>query len=174
MVDFHYLVADILAVHGTDWVSRTIERLTHGCVSHVGLLIGDNPPVVIEAIAPRVKVRPFYVSIEEASEAWVIHDRRLTNLQRSLLVNRALEFCGEGYGYWDLLMQLCDVLFKTRFFTERLSFRLIHRPICSALDAIDYSQLGVEFGCEPRDATPNDIYEFALSHPEIFTVEKVK
>ena len=167
-------LGDILAIRGKDPLSDLICRLT-GPISHVGMFVGTHPPIVIEAIATGVKIRPLPVSLRETREAYCIQDRKLDDTQRQALVYRALEFFGEGYGYWDLLMQLANAFWHTKWFTERLSPGLSRAPICSALDALDYAeQLHVEFGCRPCDATPSDIWRFARGHPEMFDVLRVK
>jgi len=164
---------DILAVRGRGWLSEHILAATNGDVSHVGMLVGAEPPIVIEALA-RVATRPLEVSIAGAAKAYILHDTSLTPEQRITLVNEATGQTAKDYGYVDLALQLGDALTHTRWFTTNLTHGwLDHFPICSYLVAEAYHSLGLDFGVRDVSTTPQDIFHFAKTHKQ-FSVLEIK
>ena len=142
--------------------------------THVGLCVSGDPfPVVIEALS-RVKTNPLYVTISQALHAYALHDISLTDEQRHTIVSKALSFSADDYGYLDLLAQRLDATFSTTWWTDRMAGLLNHFPICSYVVGAAYGEIGLNFGIDTASVRPSDILTFALAHPEIYTVTKIK
>lgn len=166
-------VGDILAVRGSNFISRGILAATGDTVSHVGLIIGVEPTIVIEALL-HVKTRALAVSIAEAERAYILHDTTLSNQERITIVHTALQFSAAGYNYGDILLQGLDALTHSIWFTSHLALGLTRDPICSFLVAASYHAVGRDFGRIPmKSVTPANIYKFALAHA-MYTIERLR
>jgi hypothetical protein len=165
---------DILAVRGKGFLARGILAATDDTVSHVGMVVGDKPVIIIEALL-RVVTRPIEESVSDAEAAYLLQDLSLSAQQRAEIVKRAREFSAADYGWTDILLQLGNAVFRTTWFTDHLTFGLLdHFPICSYLVAESYETIGLTFGKkEDESITPADIYNFARRHPTIYTVTKL-
>ena len=153
---------DIIAIRGSGWLPDNICKATHSEVSHVGLVIGTSPTIVIEALW-RVKTNPIAVTINNAEKVWCIRYPNLTDKNRVDLVQAALKFSADDYGGFDLVLQLADAAFKTKWFTENIGKTFLnHFPICSFLVAAAYRQIGITFSSTDWSVTPSDIMNFAL------------
>ena len=143
-------------------------------VSHVGMLVGDNPVIVIEALL-RVKTRPIEESLADAEAAYVLQDLSLSVQKRDTIVMRACQFSAADYGWADIVLQLANAIFRTTWFTDHLTFGLLNQfPICSYLVAESYKTIGLTFGKQKEESiTPADIYNFAQKNPSIYTVTKL-
>lgn len=158
---------DILAIKGTKFISELICKLTHGEVSHVGLVVGESPALVMEALK-RVVTRPIEESIADASAALLIHPRFLDRDARERLVREACRWSASSYSYTKLLLAGLDALFRTSFFSSNLSSE--HHPICSYHVAKAYAAIGFHFGEPARSISPQEILDFARRHSELFTI----
>lgn len=201
MTDDNFVLqpGDIIAIRGSSWISDSIIAAEYGqvqiipyqAVSHVGLLIeGGSIPVVIEALS-RVKTNALAITIANCRKAFIIRDKSLTLAQRQAIVNKALTFSADDYGYLDIIAQLIDCKFKTLWFTNHLSRLLNRYPICSYVVAAAYSVLnmmkfytvnlvatahsnaGFNFGVDSANCKPSDIMNYALKHSEIFDVHEL-
>jgi hypothetical protein len=174
MQPFH--VGDIIAIRDRDFFSRAILKATDNTVSHVGMVIAADPglTLVIEALW-RVKTRPLQLSIDDAESAYILSDHSLGADERNKLVSYACTFSADGYGWWAIGWQAADAIFHTTFFTDHFSWKLNHHPICSYLVAKAYQELRLTFGRERlQSITPANIFNFASSHPEIYSVMQIK
>lgn len=169
---------DIVGVRGVGWLSDGIIKAEYGnnppanAISHVGIVIGANPPTVIEALN-RVMTRPLSVTIADAAKAFILHDRLLTDEQRAAIVEKACTFSADDYGYADLLAQLLDAQFGTFWFTDRMSWLLRHWPICSYVVAASYHVAVQDFGVTDASCKPSDIMDYAVTRP-FFDVTAIK
>lgn len=167
---------DILAIRGAGFLSRGILMATGNSVSHIGLIIAapPGPTLVIEALW-RVKTRPLSLSIAGAERAYILSDHSLAPDQRETLVSNACAFSAEAYGWWDIVLQAADAIFRTTFFTDHLSWSLGSHPICSYLVAKAYESLELTFGRKKlQSITPADIFNFASNHPKLYSVTQIK
>jgi hypothetical protein len=165
---------DILAVRGKGFFARGILAATGDTVSHVGMVVGDRPVIIIEALL-RVETRPIEKSVSDAEAAYLLQDLSLSMQKREAIVKRACQFSAADYGWADILLQLANAIFRTTWFTDHLTFGLLKQfPICSYLVAESYKTMGLTFGKEKEESiTPADIYNFAVQHPSIYTVTKL-
>ena len=174
-MDFTNIQAgDILAVRGTGWFSRRILQLTGNSVSHIGLVVSTIPVILITEALWRVKTRPIDESIAPAEHAYILHPLNLRPEQTAEIVRSCIQFSADGYGVWDILMQLLDVTFKTSQFTDYNPFIGKH-PICSAVAADAYASVGLTFGKKSwKSLSPADLYLYAKNNPEKYDVFEVK
>lgn len=165
----------ILAIRGRGFLSKGILRATGNSVSHVGLVISDDPVVLVLEALWRVKTRPIEESIEDAEAAYILTPLNLQPIEIRGIVTCACSESADGYGWWDIGLQLLDSLFRTTWFTDRVSLTALdHHPICSFLVARAYQNVGLTFGEKEASVTPADIYRFAFQHPDKYRVEKIK
>lgn len=171
---------DILAVRGAGWLSDGIAKAEYGdneptkSATHVGIFVAGSPnPVVIEALS-RVKTNPLFVSISGAYHAYALHDSTLNDLQRLKVINKAMTFSADDYGYIDLISQWLDARFKTNWWTDKMAGLLSHFPICSYVVGAAYDEIGLDFGIPSASLRPSDILRFALAHPTTYSVTQLK
>lgn len=164
---------DILAIRGRGLISEGILKATGNTVSHVGMFLDNDPdPIITEALY-RVITHKLSVALENCDAAFLIHDKNLSDLARENLTAKAESFSAESYNYFDIGLQLLDALTQSRVFTTHLMWG--RWPICSYLVSAAYEEaLALDFGVSPKSCTPNDIYSFALNHPIVFDVQKIK
>ena len=167
-------LGDIVAVRGVGLFSAGILRATGNTVSHVGLLIGIDPPLVIEALT-RVRTNPLATTIASAERAYILHDKSLSTWERRKIVDTAVGFSADGYNWGDILLQGMDALARTTWFTDHLSIGLADEPICSYVVAAAYRAVNLSFGrVKTESVRPSDIYLFAQMHPELYSIGQVK
>jgi len=162
---------DVMAIRGSSLLSNLICDIT-GPISHVGMVLDVARPVpdaitVIQALA-EIESLTLAESIADARYAYILHALDLSDDERARICASARAKLGVSYDYLDLLWQANDKLFRTDWFTEHL-----HSPrqeICSEFVAQDYAAIGRTFGVPADDATPVDIFEFALAQPARFSI----
>ena len=115
--------ADIVAVRGTGRFAAGILKATGDTVSHVGLVIGIDPPLVIEALT-RVRTNPLATTIAGAERAYILHDKSLSAWERRKIVDTAVRFSADGYNWGDIVLQGMDAVARTTWFTDHLSIGL--------------------------------------------------
>ena len=160
-----------MAIRGSSLLSNLICDFT-GPVSHVGLVIEVQAAAldsitIIQALA-RIEDKTLTESIADSRYAYILHALDLTADERKFICASAMSKLGVAYDYLDLVWQAADKIFRTDSFTERL-----HSPrkeICSEFVADDYAKVGRLFGVAPDDAAPADIFNFAIAHPDKFSV----
>jgi hypothetical protein len=161
-------VGDIIAVRSRGKLADLIVAAGKAPVSHVGLLVGLDPPIVLEALT-RVRTRPLTITLLDCTSAWLLSPRKLTPNQRRRIVDTACEFSAKTYGYGEMLLQGADAICRTRWFTEHLSFKVGCHPICSYIVAESYARDNLRFGRAPlQSVTPADIFNFALGHRNFY------
>lgn len=81
------------------------------------------------------------------------------------VINRALTYVGDKYGWWKLGFHLADrVLFGGKKVLSGLMF-LDSRPICSYLAAHACDAAGWRFGADPDAVDPDLAMDWCLAHP---------
>lgn len=147
-------VGDLLAVQGVGLFSDAIRYCTgRKPYSHIGVFTAVEPfPQVTEAV-DRVRTRALQLSIKDARFAWVLHPPYSNPLEREHTALKALSYCGDDYGWWDIALQGLDAEAKTKWFTDH--FAETKWPICSMLAAL----CDPKWGLNPKSVTPNDFYD---------------
>lgn len=168
-----FQVGDIIAIRQLGWLADNICEATHSEVSHVGLIIGVNPIIVIEALL-RTKTNLLDITLTDAQKAWCIRYSNLNEKDKNQLVKSALKFSADDYGWPDLILQLGDATFKTRWFTHTIGKAFLnHFPICSFIVGEAYDSIGINFSVTDWSVTPGDIMNYAIKNIERFTVRRI-
>ena len=164
--------ADIIATRSNTWLSRIIRkgetRADNGepaLVSHVGLFIA--PDIVIQALS-RVVTTAYPKGFED-DEYVVLSPTEISNANRRLIVEAALSYSSNSYGWLKILGQGLDVVFRTRWFMKHV-FTLDKFPICSYVVAQAYKSIGLDFGVPTTTTTPDDILDFAIENSDKYVV----
>lgn len=162
MIDYTKIAkaGDILAVRGTGFLSKGILRLTGNTVSHVGLVISDNPVVLVLEALNRVKTDTIEESLKDVENAYLFRPLNVDETDINTIIRAASKASTNSYGWFSLGLQLADILFRTRLFTDHI-YNDRH-PICSYLVAEAYGAAGLTFGkLLYQSITPADIFNFA-------------
>ena len=168
---------DLVLVRGTGWLSKGILQAT-GCQkdgpSHIA--VGINEKECVEALGSGVVRRPLVETLAGCERAWVLSFDYLSDAERQAIAHVAMGMVGLGYAYSELGLQLADSIFRTTWFTDRLS-NLKNCKICSYVGAQCFDiVLGLLFDKEDQSVTPADIWRFgeqAVRLKEATTVRAV-
>ena len=87
------------------------------------------------------------------------------------IVARAEGYVGKSYGYLKLVTHMIDYFLGGRYVARRFTSS-DNYPICSWVVAYAYSDGGLTFGVAPGAASPDDIWDFCIGHPEKYMVVK--
>lgn len=160
---------DIVFTRGHGFISRAIRYFSRSCgesrtqVNHVGLITAPgnmHTAVITEA---RTKVRSLMVVDAYGSRGdsiAIYRCRNLTHCDRQKMARRAmLRFQNLPYGWAKIVLHALDGLLNGAYFFRRLAF-LPNRPICSYLVVWAYERMGMHFGVDAWQATPDDIWDF--------------
>lgn len=136
---------DIVAIRGKGLISRLVLAVEGAAgddkgVSHVAVVIADNPPLIIEAVHPRVRVRPLENALAEAEKAWLLHPKPLSDEKREAVVKAACDFCSRSYGYPMLILYALNAAFGTTRFTSLLRNRRMDLAMASDLATASQAQ----------------------------------
>jgi hypothetical protein len=137
--------------------------------SHTGLITksGVNLDATITEALPHVvehKLVDEYGSDPKA-ELCVFRPLNLTDADERMIIAKAESYVGDGYGYAKLLAQLADDLLGSPYLFRRLC-RIDNRPICSYVVGAAFNAVGLNFGVPYRAVSPDDIWDFCISHPD--------
>lgn len=95
----------------------------------------------------------------------------ITTSERLRLAAAARGYIGRQYGAGKIVLHLGDALLSKVFGGSPYIFRrlasLDDYPICSWLWAHAYNDaLGYTFGCDPDAASPDDMHDWCVGHPD--------
>jgi len=173
MVEFmeEIKVGDILAVKGTSRLAKLILSSTKGSVSHVGIIIGLEPCLVLESLR-RVKTNSLRDAIHSVEAAYILQPKNLTLPERIEVVREAVLWSTTTYGWGKLPLHGLDALFGTQHFSRNWSFT--NMSICSWLVGRAYERIGKDFGEPVNSVTPEDIYRFAQLRADLYHIQQIK
>lgn len=178
---------DILVYSGGSFIAKSIKWFERGyreepsIASHAGIFSGDGVLgeahiFIIEALPPKVVKRDFLTAYRnDLKNCYFLQPIGIHRSTRMKIVNEASKLVGLPYGMTKIFANAVDGLFakllkKKNFYGIRRFFRLPAFPICSYLVAHAYKKAGLDFGMKDYYATPDDILDFAFSHPEKYRV----
>lgn len=141
--------ADLLLVHGTDFVSESIEYVTKSSYSHVGGFV--SPRLLLEANGFKRTGYQFPGAYKGCSDVFTCDS--LTDDQRQKMIAHLQTYIGRRYSYslivWELLRYLGLTL------TPGTSWDPV---ICSTLWAVEgYRNVGVDLCPGIPYPTPGDV-----------------
>ena len=161
--------ADIFLTKGSGFISKAIRFFSGHIgesrtqVNHVGLVVEDGELetcFVVEALS-KVQHHTLWAQYGPQCKDLVAIYRplNLTNEEKQVIVNEALEQVGKKYGYLKIATHLLDWTLQGAYVFRRLTQNGKY-PICSWLVAHAYSKAGKHFGVDPGAAQPDDIWDF--------------
>jgi len=192
MPDIELKPCDIMATRSKGRLGRLIRFFTRRIgesksrVNHIGQVVHGGTletAIVVEALSPRVVHRPLWdgYGCKSAPDATIFRPLNLTDEDIAVITRTAESYVGRRYGYLKLGTNLLDwVATNIRAaipIGERRDVYLFRRlthddnyPMCSWITSHSYAKRGKDFGVKAGAATPDDIWDFCLSHPEKYAV----
>lgn len=154
-----------LFARGIRWATRDKgERPTQ--VNHVGAIVeaGDWMDVQCIEALQRVELHSFARKYA-GTDHWaaVYRPTNITTEQQGKVLAYLHNHVGNKYGYGKIGLHLLRRLTGSDFWLRHQTDRW---PICSYLVAKAWKRAGLDFGCDERLATPDDIHDFMLANPE--------
>ena len=171
---------DVFLTRGTGPISWLIRKFTRGIgekrtkVNHVGLIVKGGP--VDEAIAVEALVRvishPLWSQYgpPSADLVAIYRPKNLTADEIDAIVRTAEKYLKKEYGLIRLAAHLADWFLFGAYAFRRLVPKGKY-PICSWLVAESFRAAGKDFGMEPGESSPDDIWDFVTEETKKY--EKV-
>ena len=100
-------------------------------------------------------------------EVAIYRPLNLTPQDVQKIVAGAESYVGRTYGWLKAAAHLGDWLLLGAYFWRRFA-RMDRYPICSWLVAHAYEKAGKHFGVEPGEASPDDIWDFVTTRPDVY------
>lgn len=138
--------------------------------THTGVVVAGGPledAVIVEALSSvkRHRIRDRYAG--DRGEVAIFRPLNLTDDQIERVVAKAESYVGRRYGYVKILAHWADWVLQGAYVFRRLT-REDRYPICSWVVAHAFAAAGMHFGVEPGAATPDDIWDFVTTHPDVY------
>ena len=183
--NFHIEPCDLFFTHGDKLFSKII-RLGEkhlgdwiSVINHTGIVVEQGTigsADVIEALATVKKHTLWEQYHGQSDQVAVFRPLGLTDEQKKIIVDKAIDYEGRTYGYAKIATNALDFFTGGHYIFRRLT-NSDRYPICSWVVAHSYSKVGLTFGCDPGQANPDDIWDYCLGHPDkyqlIFSLQKV-
>ena len=141
-------------------------------INHVGLVVEEGnlrSSVVVEALT-KVKRHRLWIQYgpPKKDRVAVFRPRNLNGNERKTIIAEAESQVGRKYAYFMLFLHLLDWFLLGAYVFRRIA-RTGEYPICSWVVAHAFSKAGKDFGVEPGEAQPDDIWDFIIEkHPELY------
>jgi hypothetical protein len=172
---------DIVLIRGSGCISSSIRYFTKSfgesrtLVNHCAIVVENgtlNKAVIVEALT-KVKKHSLWIRYGPPSNALVtvFRPRNLSLYETDRVVITALQQVGKTYGYTKLVAHLLDWCLCGAYVFRRIADSENY-PICSWLVAHAYASVGKSFGVEIGKATPDDIFDFCLENPHIYSQKR--
>ena len=169
---------DVFLTRGSGFVSHAIRVLTRRFgeerteVNHVGIIVGEGTMTTAMAVEALVKVRKHplgrYARKPDTAVA-VYRPINLTGDEKTAIVAKALTYEGRDYGFIKIAAHFLDWSLQGAYVFRRFT-RMDDYPICSWLVAYAFASAQKNFGCEPGAATPDDIWDFVTTNPDMYVL----
>lgn len=137
-------------------------------VNHTGMIVMQSIAMWAHCVEALVTVQehPIWDAYHGTRDDVAVYRcKDLTDEQRKDLARYARSYKGRKYGWLKIGTHFLDWCVGGAYFFRRLT-NSDKYPICSWVVAQSYSKLGLNFGCDPGAANPDDIDDYVLSHPE--------
>ena len=167
---------DIFLTKGTGFLSRAIRLFSRSGgesrteANHVGIVVlgGDSTnAIVVEALSSVKRRRISAYRLNKKHEMAVFRPLNVSPQDMTSIVIRAESYVGRKYGYLKIVAHFIDYWLGGRYVARRLTSS-DNYPICSWVVAYAYGDGGLSFGVEPGAASPDDIWDFVTSHPDVY------
>jgi hypothetical protein len=164
---------DVVLTRGKGWVSGAIRFFTRGLgesrtkVNHVGIVTwgGRIGSALLTEALSKVVTRPLWSAYAGRGEV-AIYRRRHTPIEdRRSVARKAEGYVGKRYGYLKIAAHTLDYALLGANVFRRLC-RMENYPICSWLAARAWAEVGVAFGVEYAECSPDHVWDYVNGHPE--------
>lgn len=167
---------DVVFTRGSNIFSRAIRWATREegeaptLVNHVGLIVGEDErgPILIEALN-KVRRHPLLRYVGNGNQVAVARPLNVGDVQMRLILDYMERSVGQTYGYGKIVLHALKKL-GIPLLDRVERFQVDEWPICSYLVAKAFERAGLSFGVPAGLATPDDMYDFAFSHPDKYEV----
>jgi hypothetical protein len=167
------LPADIFFTKGDGWISRRIRKRSRSRneppseVNHCGVVLTEGTFETAEVIeAAGWKVRATHLSDHYSpDQVTICRPHGISDEQVAAVLATARAYEGRRYGFTKIPLHLADaIFFRNHYVLRRLSF--LPFVICSELVTLCFDAIDWTFGVKPKEAQPDDIWDYCLAHPE--------
>lgn len=183
--DFKVMPCDIFFTRGYSLLSRLIrigEKHPgdwNVVINHTGIVVEEgtiSTACVIEARSRVLKHTLWSAYHTQPDLVSIYRPLGLTDEQRGIIVNKALDYKDRTYGYLKIFTNSLDFFSGGHYIFRRLT-NDDNYPICSWVVSHAYSKVDLTFGCPPGQATPDDIWDYCKGHSnkyeKIFDLQKI-
>lgn len=171
--------ADIVATRSKRWLGRAIRFFTRRIgesksqVNHVGLIVQGGPideAIITESLSKTVRRKLIDgYSGRGAPDVAVFRPIDIIPEEVATVVAKMGDYEGRTYGYFKILTCLLDWCLFEKYVFRRLS-RTDKYPMCSWALAHAEAKIKRFFGVHPGAATPDDIWDYCVAHPEKYAL----
>lgn len=163
--DLIFTRSDSLLGSAIRWFERSSGEPESWTNHTAGIGLSNN---VVEAQSRVISIPFDGWSVDKTFQVWRTND--LDEGQRSRVAAYAEAHIGREYGYLKLVPHALDGLLSKMIGGSPYVFRRVlfqkKYPICSWVWAFAYGLVGLDFGMDPRECSPDDQLDFCLEHPE--------
>jgi len=161
---------DVVLTRSETFVGKSIRFFTRRIgegqtrVNHAGIM--GTPRLIIEALQTVVR-RSLTDAYGPPSKQQIAVYRplNLTPEEQVKVMLKANSYVGMRYGYVKIVAQALDWALQGAYVFRRMA-GMDKYPICSWVVAHAYSAAGKDFGVAAGAATPDDIHDFVIKHPD--------
>jgi hypothetical protein len=151
-------IREVEDVHSNDKFPR---------VNHTGIVIEKGTIETANVIEALTTVQEHTLWSEyhgKSDEITIFRPLNLTPEQKTTIVDKAVDYKGRKYGYLKIAGNALDFFLGGAYVFRRLTNN-DNYPICSWVVAESYSKVDKTFGVAPGAATPENICDFCVLHP---------
>jgi hypothetical protein len=135
-------------------------------VNHAAIVVAPGDIFSAIIVESDLKVRRVPIGQHHAKDLVIVFRLPLSQAQMDQIVAGAEAQIGKRYGYLQIVAQLIDhKLFGGKVRARRL-LKASPRDICSRLVAEQLDNAGWDLGVEPYAATPDDLHDVLVVHPD--------
>ena len=173
----YLLPGDIVLTRSNGTIGKLIRVFTKSgnesetMVNHVGMVDTTSylcDATMVEAV-DKVRVRKIleYYGSNTGIEYAIYRPTFLDHYRRKIVIDKLNSYVNKNYGYLKIVTHFLDYCIGGKYFFRKLA-KSDDYPICSWVVAYAYDSIGFKFGVDPQEASPDDIWDFVVSHPEYF------
>lgn len=140
-------------------------------VNHVGIVSQFGPIDVADVIEALVTVKKhtLFEQYHNKSDKVAIFRPLNLSFEQSLeIILKANSYVGRNYGYSKIVTHALDYFIGKKYIFRRLTHS-DNYPICSWVVSHSYKAAGLDFGCPPGMADPDDIWDFCVGNPDKYS-----
>ena len=165
---------DIFFTRGEHWFSRQIRKMTRSpgepetIANHVGLVGYEGNGLHawgLEALGDGVKFHRLCERYGPSSEICIFRPLNLTDVERDKIYAEAGTMINARYGWAKIVLHGLDYCLGGKYLFRRFG-KIDRFPICSYFVAHAYAAAGKAFNVDTRAASPDDIWDYVVSHPD--------